>query len=455
VDPRIAREVWGGTMNRLRTALRTFVLASCFAVGPAFAQPNGPWLTDEQYRSLSSLRSYEQLLAAIDSAVQSSQGTAVLGWGKYKSNTGRGIPYVRVGNGPTAIIIAAQQHADEMETSDSVVSLIRYASGSSAEAKVLREKLTMVFVPRMNPDGFDGVNPDGTSIQALNGATPPWRQNYDPRYGEGATLPAFYLRGRGYDINRYHPFRPGCPLDNPNYPNINTAEGVSTCETEDFVPGVNSPYDIALGNPVPEAKTVRALFDQFKPAVIMDFHHQGTLVDADGRMITASTLWPTAVATADWLVETDAEPEARARFDSGQLMAKKVVSVLVDAIQTYGYANVSRYPGGTEPGISRNAYGLLGSGSVLLELRGGIGIKSGGYIQKIGYQVGMAVLNELAKSATLEHISTATAESLVVGTGIGNPRIGETEAPSAAGIVGGMAITPEAEAEDDPQHAHN
>ena len=45
-------------------------------------------------------------------------------------------------------------------------------------------------------------------------------------------LPAFYARGRGYDINRYHAFRPECPLDNPNFPNITT--GVVSCETQDF-----------------------------------------------------------------------------------------------------------------------------------------------------------------------------------------------------------------------------
>ena len=43
-----------------------------------------------------------------------------MGWGKYQSNLGRAIPYVEVGDGPTAVIIAAQQHGNEMETSDSV-----------------------------------------------------------------------------------------------------------------------------------------------------------------------------------------------------------------------------------------------------------------------------------------------------------------------------------------------
>ena len=61
---------------------------------------------------------------------------------------------------------------------------------------------------------------------------------------------------RGYDINRYHAFRPDCPLDNPNYPNITT--GVTSCETADLATGFpGGAYDLRLGNPVPEAKNIR------------------------------------------------------------------------------------------------------------------------------------------------------------------------------------------------------
>jgi len=401
-------------MNRSRrlaiTAATTALIGSMALSAQADppSTPNGPWVTDPQSVQLESLRSYGELVKGLEGIADRSAGVAELGWGKYTSNTGRGIPYVVVGDGPTAVIIAAQQHGNEMETSDSVVALIRNVASNSAEARNLRVKLTMVFVPRINVDGFDGENPDGTPIVDVNGNTPPWRQNYDPRFTTGP-VPAFYQRGRGYDINRYHAFRPECPVDNPNWPNLTT--GVTSCETIDYAVGAD--YDVTLGNPVPEAKTMRALFDQFQPAVVMDFHHQGTLVDDDGRMITGSTLWPTAVATADRLEAID--PGAKARFEQGQLMARKVVSLLVDAVQPYGYANISRYPGGTEPGISRNAYGLLGAGSVLLELRGGIGQKSNGYIQKIGYQVGMATLNELALDPTLAHISTETADNLQLG----------------------------------------
>jgi hypothetical protein len=76
-------------------------------------------------------------------------------------------------------------------------------------------------------------------------------------------------------------------------------------------------------------------------------------------------------------------------------------------------SDLSRSPGGTEPGISRNAYGLLGAGSVLLELRGGLGTRSGGYIQRIGYHAALAIAEALARDATLSAYDPNLADVLV------------------------------------------
>jgi hypothetical protein len=381
--------------------------AAALIAGLGWAQPstipNGP---SGENNSLASLRSYDQLLKALESAVHTSNGAATLHYAPWTSNTGRKVPYVVIGKGPTAALIIAQQHGDEMETSDSAVNLVRDLANNSQASQVIRNSLTVVVVPRVNVDGFDGEKPDGTPLTDASGNTVPWRQNYDPRFTVNP-LPAFYQRGRGYDINRYHAFRPECPFDNPNYPNLTT--GVTSCETKDI--DSKGPYVVSEGNPVPEAKNVRWINDQYKPAIALDMHHQGTRVH-DGQMVTASTLYPTAVDTAVRLQAED--PTALARFNAGQTMAKRVVVVIAQKLAQYPYANLSRYPGGTEPGISRNAYGLLGSGSVLLELRGGIGIKSGGYIQKIGYHASMAILDELAKDPTLGAFSPDLADVLVV-----------------------------------------
>ena len=409
--------------------------AASLVAGLAWAQPstipNGP---NGENESLASLRTYDQLVEALESSVKTSNGAATLHYAPWTSNTGRKVPYVVVGNGPTAAMIIAQQHGDEMETSDSAANLVRTLANNSKESQVIRNSLTVVVVPRVNVDGFDGEKADGTPLTDASGNTVPWRQNYDPRFTVNP-LPAYYQRGRGYDINRYHAFRPECPLDNPNYPNISTAAGVSTCETQN-IDSTAPTYDLSKGNPVPEAKNIRWINDQYKPVVALDMHHQGTRVH-DGKMVTASTLYPTALQTAQWLQAVD--PNALARFTAGQTMAKRVVVLIAQKLAQYPYANLSRYPGGAEPGISRNAYGLLGSGSVLLELRGGIGTKSGGYIQKIGYHAASAILEELAKDPTLGSFDPNQADVLVVPANGVPPSTGN----------GGEAQ------EDDPDHLGN
>ena len=424
--------------------IRVLFMFSVLTVGAAFAQgspptiPGGPYGENE---SLASLRSYDQLVHAVQQSVAGSHGVATFHWAPWTTNSwarnvGRRVPYVVIGSGPTAALIIAQQHGDEMETSDSAVALIRTLANNSTGSKRIREQLTVVVVPRVNVDGFDGENTDGTPITNATGTQiPPWRENYDPRFTVNP-LPAFYARGRGFDINRYHAFRPQCPLDNPNYPNFTTVDGVRSCENPD-----PDNMDPTKGNPVPEAKNVRWLFDQFLPVVALDMHHQGTRVH-DGKMVTASTLWPTAIVTAQRLKTP--EDDALARFSQGVDMAKRVVVIIAQTLAKYPYADLSRYPGGTEPGISRNAYGLLGSGSVLLELRGGIGTKSGGYIQKIGYHASMAIVEELAKSPTLVHVDPDDAEILVM------PANGEQAHQGNEGeaIVNGYIEAPQDDVDD-------
>lgn len=420
--------------------MSTMALAQDGGGGPTTV-PNGPNGSND---SIASLRSYDQLVSALERSAHTSNGTASLHYAPWSSNFGRGVPYVRIGYGPKAVMIIAQQHGNEMETSDSATNLVRSLSNQSKSSQKIREALTVIVVPRVNVDGFDGAFANGTPIMDTNGNTPPWRQNYDPRFTVNP-LPAFYQRGRGYDINRYHAFRPECPLDNPNFPNFTTTAGVSSCETVDI--DSTKPYAVSSGNPVPEAKNVRWLNDQFKPVAVLDMHHQGTRVH-DGNMVTASTLYPTAAATATRLLGVDAQ--AVSRFNAGQTMAKRVVVVIAKTLAKYPYADLSRYPGGTEPGISRNAYGLLGSGSVLLELRGGIGTKSGGYIEKIGFHASMAVVEELAKDATLSAFDPELADVLVVpANGVGPNPGNQGEA-----IAEGYSPVGQSDEEDD-LHLHN
>ncbi|MFC9692222.1 M14 family zinc carboxypeptidase [Kribbella sp. NPDC056951] len=138
-----------------------------------------------------------------------------------------------------------------------------------------------------------------------------WRYNYDP-----TAVPEYGEAGKGYDINRYH-----------------------------------DPAVAPADNPATEAGLIQRRFAAFQPDIMVDYHMQGRYKDASGKEITASTLWPT---------------NAGVKPADGDF-AKQIAVVVQRSINGAG-GNVSQYPGGDYQGIARNGYGLLGSGSVLVEL---------------------------------------------------------------------------------------
>jgi predicted deacylase len=368
-----------------RTLVAALAVLSVSAAAPAVADPqstpNGPW-PGENPPNIAALRSYEQLWSTLEAIEGRAQGAFELTSAPLTSNTGRDIPVVTIGDGPTGLMIIAQQHGNEYVVSEAMIELIRDLSGNSASDRAIRDALTVAIVPRVNVDGFDA------DVQDIFGNTPPWRQNYDPSCTVSPCDP-FYARGRGYDINRYHSYTSN-PFDHP------------------YLPG-----DDNL-NPVPESIAMRLLYEQYQPEIVIDFHHQGSYVDADGQLITGSTMWPNAVDTA---AELGILPE----FEQAITLSKQVVSTMVTELSQYGYANITRYPGTETPGIARNAYGLLGSGSVLFEMRGGIYTQSNGYITKTAYQAAKAVV-EAAADGSLFTASTAPADNLPDrGPGIGDP----------------------------------
>lgn len=148
------------------------------------------------------------------------------------------------------------------------------------------------------------ANPDG--------AVRNQRYNHDP----GATG-EYSEPGVGYDINRFH--NPLTPIED---------------------------------NPVPEARAILRRWHATHPQIVVDYHMQGRYLQPDGRETTASILWPTTALAGEAAVTR-----------SQQLAVRNH-----DAMTDVAGACVSRYPGGDYEGIARNAYGILGSASLLVEL---------------------------------------------------------------------------------------
>jgi hypothetical protein len=53
-------------------------------------------------------------------------------------------------------------------------------------------------------------------------------------------------------------------------------------------------------------------------------------------------------------------------------LSRQLCVYMMDHMAQYGYATVTRYPSCTYAGIARNAYGIAGAGSVLVEMKNGI-----------------------------------------------------------------------------------
>ena len=371
------------SIRHLALLIAIGILATILQISPAAAAPqswpNGPWVVPQQEESLSAIRDYDQLVATLENIVKASKGASTLAYAPYPAKgSGRLVPYVTIGKGPRKLMVVAQHHGDEAISSNGMISLIRALSSNAKEARFIRDELTVIVMPRVNIDGFDAT-PTGE----------PWRYNVDPNVCPSPTpCPDFYSRGRGYDTNRYNPYLPSDPLDDPNTGPVNVGQG---------------------DNPVPEALNIRAVYEMAGGTnaveVMLDLHGQSQPLDANRDMVFSSTLWPTATPTADAI-------GVRPQFDAAAELSKRVITVALNARDKIAHANTDKYVGGPEPGINRNAYGLLGSASVLFEHRTE-GQKAAGYMADISFRTVMAIIEALA-DGSLYTTSTARAEALVV-----------------------------------------
>ncbi len=312
--------------------------------------PGGPWLTENEPRKVEAFHDYEELVAALDRLQRSSEREfAVESVGT--SNQGRDIHLARVGSGDADVMFVTQQHGNEPHGTEAALSMLQYLASGSTSVDDLLEEVTVNVVPR--------VNPDGSEPELFQ------RYNVDPDAPARDTSEGFFTSpdaGVGWDVNRYH------------WPDWTESDLYQ-----------NRP-DEYPENPVPEAQAVVDAVAEVDPLWVVDVHNQGTYVTDDGEMITTSMFWPIAEG-----VPTDA-----------QNLSKQLVRHAYDHVSKFGYAEATQYPGGTYPGIARNSYGLQGYGSVLVEIRGGVGQKSNGKLTRLALEIMTSVVDGTADGSVFE-----------------------------------------------------
>jgi hypothetical protein len=331
-----------------RGAPRTFALAlvavaMVAALVPGQATSADAWPTEANCQgnfgnSIAGFISHDDLRRAVDRLDRSPHiATEVVG----HSNQGREIWSVRVGHGDQVLFIQGGIHGLEQHGTKATLNLMQTLGSNSQRASEIREALTVVAIPDMNPDA--SAVPQRQNVM-------PWEDvmAMHPQLGDQPRAWYFSEFNQGFDVNRdFNPFFDYEP-DPADLPGSSTGFGF-------FI----TPEAQASGDVYQALESEFGLVDVF-----VDLHNQGTcheMPDEDryssmsisGRFITDPT------AHGDWpLYDDDASRRANV--------------AVYDAVQRGNspYGTITLYPQPPRiniPGTALGTYALRGSAAVLFE----------------------------------------------------------------------------------------
>ncbi|CAM3741338.1 M14 family zinc carboxypeptidase [Kibdelosporangium persicum] len=277
-----------------------------------------------------------------------------------RSNRGREVWSARVGTGRKAVLITSEIHGNEKTGTDAILQLLDWVGTSdSAKAKRWRSELTIVAIPKMNPDGaeLDRRGNDMTwqevvaQFPQLSTSQPAWNYYTRPQQGDD------YATRPGFDVNRdYHPdlnYLPR-PQDFPG----------SSAQTGWYI--------------TPESRIVRDVYRGLKAEfgkvdTYVDLHHQGAcyvMPDDPDEFVTMSI--------SGKFVDNPATTPGYEKYAKDyDLDYSKRLNVAVNtALQAAAnnrpvFGNITLYPQDINlPGTGLGSFALNGSGAVLFEVRG-------------------------------------------------------------------------------------
>lgn len=269
------------------------------------------------------------------------------------SNQNRPIFAVEVGSGDKHVMALGQQHGDEMiAPAEGLLSVANFFAMNESSAERILDEVTLHLIPRVNPDGFVARQRWNVDTSA------PARSSDAGIFADDGTFFTANREGIGWDVNRYHWFD---WTESPLYRNF---------------------PDEYPRNPVPEARAVVGSVTDVDPEWIIDYHRQGIYtIDED------ATYDPDDPGEAYRREEYPPDPDNHGGGDvvSTSLFwgihenipketldrSKQLVSTIYDGIRDLKGTTVSRFPGGTYPGITRNAYGRGGYPTALFEISAG------------------------------------------------------------------------------------
>ncbi|GAA2603739.1 M14 family zinc carboxypeptidase [Actinomadura fulvescens] len=274
-----------------------------------------------------------------------------------KSNRGRTIYTATVGTGKKVFLVTSEIHGNEKTGTTALLRILKWLGTSgSPEAKRLRRTVTFVAVPKINPDGAEldrrGNDNAWAEVQKdfpqLAGRPPAWNYLNTSLQGDD------YTKRPGFDLNRDF---------NPNLKYVPKPEDV---------PGESAKPGWFLN---PESQTLRDIYTKLrarkgKVDVYVDLHHQGACVreDAQNRLLDVAVDYP---PLPDKFFEPGGKYAAYAKTYAKKLSKQLAVSAF-RGIEKRGYIG-ARYPHAPTrdlPGQARCSLAMIGTGTVLFEVRG-------------------------------------------------------------------------------------
>ncbi|PLS17686.1 carboxypeptidase [Bacillus sp. M6-12] len=239
-----------------------------------------------------------------------------------KTEKGRDIylaKYISNPENPT-ILFLTQQHGNEQLTTEGALEFIKHLGTS--KTKGLLDKVNVLVIPMLNADGAMG----------------------DVNF----PLDNYHADGDRH-LTRY----------NANNVDLNREHDKETSEMEIEVKSLHE-----------------NVFAKYNIDYMIDLHHQGSLSETDGELVSGSILYPT---------NANVKPEVLER-------SKKLGSVVYHSIENTGWGHIGKYVGGSEKKIGRNGAAVrYGISTLLFEMRGmsdhyiesyALGQKSNGYLIK-------------------------------------------------------------------------
>jgi murein tripeptide amidase MpaA len=310
----------------LKKKVLSLSLSSMMALGtvtavaiPASAVGNGPNAGNGSVQT-SILHTYESMVSYLkeQDKKQSAMNLEVIG----QTVKGRDIymaKYISNPDNPTVLFLT-QQHGNEQLTTEGALDFIKHLG--TGKTKGILDNVNILIIPMLNADGAMGDVNFSLEDYIADG------DRHLTRYN-----------ANNVDLNREH------------------AKDIMKME--------------------PEAKFLyENVLEKYPIDYMIDLHHQGTLSETNGELVSGSILYPTNS-------EVDAEVVEK---------SKKLGAVVYNTLEPKGWGHIGQYNGGSGANIGRNGIALrYGVSTLLFEMRGmsdhyiesyALGQKSNGYLIK-------------------------------------------------------------------------